>query len=58
MKYILGYTDEMAEKLTLFDTVKQANYEAEEWVKIEANSREEAENKYEEAFLNWQKENN
>ena len=55
-KFILGYTIENdMSKFTQFKNKKEANYEAEEWVEIEADSLEEAEAKYEEAFINWQK---
>ena len=52
MKYLLGYVPEVTE-LVQFETKVQADYESEEWVEVEANSLEEAKEKYEETFSKW-----
>lgn len=53
-RYILGYETEdldlIPENLTLYKTMKQANKEAEEWCTVDAETLEEAKNKYEEVF--------
>lgn len=53
-KFILGYKEPLDEELTEFETKAQANYESEEWVEVQANSLEEAKEKYEETFIAWQ----
>lgn len=55
MKYILGYKKLEDSELTLFETEKEADYEADEWVAIEADSIEEAKKNYDKSFLAWKK---
>ena len=61
-KYILGFNaddnicpDIEPQKLRQYASKEQAAYESEEWCEVEAKSLEDAKNKYETAFLNWQK---
>ncbi len=54
MKYIIGYKDS-SDNLTEFTTYEEAEYEAEEWVEVEADSLEKAKLQYEEAFLAWRR---
>ena len=51
--YILGYNDSGTEELTQYASVAEARYTSEEWVVVEAESLEEAKEKYEESFLAW-----
>jgi len=54
--FILGYKN-LDEGLVEFKSKKEADYEAQEWVEIEADTLEEAKSKYEICFENWQKHN-
>lgn len=63
MKFIIGYDMEDIQNndintLVEYKSVKEADYNAEEWVLVEADTLEEAKEKYEECFLAWQNENN
>lgn len=53
--FYLGYKNAEDEFLTEFENSIDADYNAEEWVKIEAENLEEAKLKYEESFENWKK---
>lgn len=58
-KFILGYlaTDveqPPAGELTLFKSKKKADFNCEEWCVVTANSLEEAKEKYEKTFEEWQ----
>jgi len=50
MKFILGYEQPCDEKLTQYTDVLDAQYYSEEWCIVDADSLEEAEEKYEETF--------
>jgi hypothetical protein len=52
--FILGYEQE-GKNLKRFKTEAEADYNAEEWVSIDALSLKEAKSKYESSFLDWQK---
>lgn len=56
--FILGYpsgnVDAVPENLVEYKNKKEADFESEEWVEVEANTLEEAKAKYEETFLAWQ----
>jgi hypothetical protein len=58
-KFILGYAsaelDLIPENLTEYPDEKTADYETEEWVIVEADTLQEAKDKYEETFVAWQK---
>ncbi len=51
-KFILGFDAPEDTELTVYATKEQASYESEEWCEVEADTLEEAKNKYEETFLN------
>ena len=53
--FYLGYTADKPDNLVEFKDAKTADWEAEEWVRIEDETLEEAKEGYEEAFLTWQK---
>lgn len=53
-KFILGYEQPLDDHLTQFTSKADADYGSEEWVEVEADSLEEAKEKYEETFLAWQ----
>lgn len=55
MKFILGYIDTDTELVQFTD--KQIVDNVEEWCEVEADTLDEAKDKYEEAFANWQKAN-
>lgn len=58
-KFILGYKETGEEvtvdgrNLTLFKSKKEADYESEEWVEVEAATEQEAREKYEQARYDW-----
>ena len=54
-EYILGYMMPEWDVLVEFSSRWEAEKNAEEWAVVKANSRKEAEEKYEEIFLRWQK---
>lgn len=58
-KFILGYK-ETGEKvtvdgrnLTLYNSKAEADFDSEEWVEVEAETEQEAREKYEEARYEW-----
>ena len=61
--FILGFTptdlnkphNEEIEVLREFKDKAEADYESEEWCEVFADTLEEAKNKYEASFLEWQK---
>ena len=61
--FILGYANadvdltDNGENLTLYANAKEADFETEEWVSIEADTLAEAKLKYEKTFEAWQLEN-
>ncbi|MHA2045445.1 MAG: hypothetical protein ACW99G_11670 [Candidatus Thorarchaeota archaeon] len=52
-KFIIGWVDD-PEQLVEFKSAHEADYEAEEWVCVEASSLAEAKAGYEAAFTAWQ----
>lgn len=51
--FYLGYKNATDDYLTFFESAKEADYNSEEWVKIQAKNEEEAKEKYEEEFIKW-----
>lgn len=54
-EYTIGYDCADPWKLVEYKTKDEAVYNSEEWVIVYANSLEEAKDKYECAFIEWQK---
>jgi len=54
-EYILGFKNLNVDELTQFSSAEEADYDCEEWCRVKANSLEEAKEKYEDAFREWQK---
>lgn len=55
--FYLGYNSPEDENLTLYRTKEEAEYNAEEWVAVEAETIQEAIDKYDRAFQEWQDNN-
>jgi hypothetical protein len=53
-EFILGYVQEK-DALVLFESTELADFEADDWVIVRANTLVEAKDLYEETFLAWQK---
>ena len=51
--FILGYLECISEELTVFSGVRDAEYRSEEWCSVDADSLEDAKEKYEESFMQW-----
>lgn len=57
-KFILGYpfdTEVAIENLKEYPDKNTADFEAEEWCEVEAETLDDAKQKYENAFTEWQK---
>lgn len=58
-KFILGYKETGEEvtvdgrNLTLYNSKQEADFDSEEWVEVEAETEQEAREKYEEARYEW-----
>lgn len=53
--FYLGYENAGDTELTEFKDASDAAYNSEEWVKVQAETLEEAKANYEEAFINWKR---
>lgn len=51
-KFILGYHNPEDNHLTQYPDKQTASYQSEEWCEVEADTLEEAKEKYEETYLN------
>lgn len=54
-KFILGYDADNDDELRQYNSVDEADFESEEWCTVEADTLEEAKQKYETSFANWQR---
>lgn len=55
MKFYIGYHSDInvSEGLVQFSSAEDADYSSEEWCEVEADTLQEAYDKYEESFLAW-----
>lgn len=55
--FYLGYNSPEDDNLTLYKNKEEAEYNAEEWCAVEANNIQQAIDKYDKAFSEWQANN-
>ena len=55
--FILGYNKPTDENLTVYKTPEEADYNAEEWCIVSADTLQQAKDQYEETFLQLKKSN-